>query len=101
MTDFFGGDALFNLRDRLLPGLWPLLIALVVCAIAVPLLIRLSPRFGVIAMPSDRHAHAKPTPALGGLAMYIGFAVAILLLAPINVTTIGLVVVCGLSLIHI
>ncbi|HLQ15439.1 MAG TPA: MraY family glycosyltransferase [Candidatus Eisenbacteria bacterium] len=97
MTDFFGGDALFNLRDRLLPGLWPLLAALVICAIAVPLMIRLSPRLGVIAMPSERHAHAKPTPALGGLAMYVGFAAAILLLVPINITSVGLLVVCGLA----
>jgi len=97
MTDFFGGDALFNLRDRLLPGLWPLFAALVICAIAVPLMIWLSPRLGVIARPSERHAHAKPTPALGGLAMYIGFASAILLLVPINITTIGLLVVCGLA----
>src|SRR6202171_1011336 len=97
MTDFFGGDALFNLRDRLLPGLWPLFAALVICAIAVPLMIWLSPRLGVIARPSERHAHPKPTPALGGLAMYIGFASAILLLVPINITTIGLLVVCGLA----
>ena len=97
MTDFFGGDALFNLRDRLLPGLWPLLAALVICAVAVPLMIRLSRRIGVIAMPSERHAHSKPTPALGGLAMYIGFAAAVLLLVPINITTIGLLVVCGLA----
>jgi UDP-GlcNAc:undecaprenyl-phosphate GlcNAc-1-phosphate transferase len=97
LTDFFGGDALFNLRDGLLPGLWPLLAALVICAIAVPLMIRLSPRLGVIAMPSERHAHSKPTPALGGLAMYIGFAAAILLLVPINITSVGLLVVCGLA----
>jgi UDP-GlcNAc:undecaprenyl-phosphate GlcNAc-1-phosphate transferase len=97
LTDFFSGDALINLRDRLLPGLWPLLIALVVCAIAVPLMIRLSPRLGVIAMPSERHAHSKPTPALGGLAMYVGFAAAVLLLVPISLTTIGLLVVCGLA----
>ncbi|GAC1640939.1 MAG: MraY family glycosyltransferase [Candidatus Dormibacteraceae bacterium] len=97
MTDFFGGDALFNLRDRLLPGLWPLLVALVVCAIAVPLVIRMSRRIGVIAMPSERHAHSKPTPALGGLAMYVGFGAAVVLLVPINITTIGLLVVCGLA----
>ena len=97
MTDFFGGDALFNLRDRLLPGLWPLLLALVFCAVAVPVMIRLSRRFDVIAMPSERHAHSKPTPALGGLAMYVGFALAILFLVPINITTIGLLVVCGLA----
>jgi len=97
LTDFFSGDALINLRDRLLPGLWPLLVALVICAMAVPLVIRLSPRLGVIAMPSDRHAHSKPTPALGGLAMYVGFAAAILFLVPISITTIGVLIVCGLA----
>jgi UDP-GlcNAc:undecaprenyl-phosphate GlcNAc-1-phosphate transferase len=97
VTDFFGDGALVNLRDHLLPGLWPLLAAMVVCAAAVPLMIRLAPRLGVIATPSERHAHSKPTPALGGLAMYLGFAVAVLLLAPINITTIGVLVVCGLA----
>ena len=62
MTDFFGGDALVNLRDHLLPGLWPLLAAFVICAVFVPLMIRFAPRIGVIAMPSERHAHSKPTP---------------------------------------
>ena len=97
MTDFFGDGALPNLRDHLLPAVLPLLAAFVICAVAAPLMIRLAPRLGVIAMPSDRHAHSKPTPALGGLAMYLGFALAILFLAPINVTTIGVVVVCGLA----
>jgi UDP-GlcNAc:undecaprenyl-phosphate GlcNAc-1-phosphate transferase len=97
LTDFFDGDALINLRINLLPGLWPLLLALVICALAVPLMIRLSPRLGVMAMPSARHAHSKPTPALGGLAMYVGFAAAVLILAPKNVTTIGVLVVCGLA----
>ncbi|MDQ2942271.1 MAG: undecaprenyl/decaprenyl-phosphate alpha-N-acetylglucosaminyl 1-phosphate transferase [Candidatus Dormibacteraeota bacterium] len=97
MTDFFGGGALISLRDHLLPGLWPLLAAFAICALVVPLTIRLSGRLGVIAEPSERHAHAKPTPALGGLAMYIGFAAALLILVPINLTTIGLLVVCGLA----
>jgi UDP-GlcNAc:undecaprenyl-phosphate GlcNAc-1-phosphate transferase len=97
LTDFFGDGALINLRDHLLPGLWPLLAAFAICAAAVPVMIRLAPRLGVIAMPSDRHAHSKPTPALGGLAMYLGFAAAVLLLAPTNITTIGVVVVCGLA----
>jgi UDP-GlcNAc:undecaprenyl-phosphate GlcNAc-1-phosphate transferase len=97
LTDFFGDGALANLRDHLLPGVWPLLAAFAICALAVPLAIRLSRRIGVIAMPSERHAHSKPTPALGGVAMYIGFAGAVLLLIPINWTTIGLLVVCGLA----
>jgi UDP-GlcNAc:undecaprenyl-phosphate GlcNAc-1-phosphate transferase len=97
LTDFFDGNALINLRDNLLPGMWPLLIALIACAVAVPFAIRLSRRLGVIAMPSERHAHTKPTPALGGLAMYIGFTAAVLLLVPKNLTTVGLLVVCGVA----
>ena len=97
MTDFFGDGALANLRDHLLPGLWPLLAAFVICALAVPLMIRLAPRIGVIAMPSERHAHSKPTPALGGLAMFLGFAAAVLFLVPINTTVIGLLVASGLA----
>jgi UDP-GlcNAc:undecaprenyl-phosphate GlcNAc-1-phosphate transferase len=97
LTDFFGGDALANLRDHLLPGLWPLLAAFAICALVVPLMIRLAPRLGVIAMPSERHAHSKPTPALGGLAMFIGFAAAVLFLVPINTTVIGLIVASGLA----
>jgi len=97
LTDFFGGNALANLRDHLLPGLWPLLAAFVVCALTVPLMIRLARRIGVIAMPSERHAHSKPTPALGGLAMFLGFAAAVLFLVPINTTVIGLIVASGLA----
>jgi UDP-GlcNAc:undecaprenyl-phosphate GlcNAc-1-phosphate transferase len=97
LSDFFGGDALVNLRDHLLPGLWPLLAAFVICAVFVPLMIRFAPRIGVIAMPSERHAHSKPTPALGGLAMFLGFAAAVLFLVPISTTVIGLIVASGLA----
>src|SRR5258708_12625624 len=74
MTDFFGGGALTSLRDHLLPGLWPLLVAFAVCALLVPVAIVLSPRTGLIAQPGGRHAHPNPTPLLGGLALYVGFA---------------------------
>ena len=97
MTDFFGGDALVSLRDHLLPGLWPLLVAFAVCAVVVPLAIRLSHRTGLIAEPGGRHAHANPTPLLGGLAMYAGFAAAVLIFLPGYSYTPGLLVVSGLA----
>jgi UDP-GlcNAc:undecaprenyl-phosphate GlcNAc-1-phosphate transferase len=97
LTDFFGGGALVSLRDHLLPGLWPLLVAFAVCALAVPLAIRLSRRTGLIAEPGGRHAHAKPTPLLGGLAMYAGFFVAVLVFLPGYSYTPGLLVVSGLA----
>jgi UDP-GlcNAc:undecaprenyl-phosphate/decaprenyl-phosphate GlcNAc-1-phosphate transferase len=97
VTDFFGGGALVSLRDHLLPGLWPLLLAFAICALVVPIAIVLSRRTGLIAEPGGRHAHANPTPLLGGLAMFVGFAVAVLVFLPGYVNTPGLLVVSGLA----
>ena len=97
MTDFIGGDALANLRHHLLPGLWPLLVAFAVCAVAVPLMIWASRRVGMLAMPGERHPHMKPTPLLGGVALYLGFAAAMLFFLPNYKDTIGVLVVTGLA----
>ncbi|MEA2644051.1 MAG: UDP-GlcNAc:undecaprenyl-phosphate/decaprenyl-phosphate GlcNAc-phosphate transferase [Chloroflexota bacterium] len=97
MTDFIGGNALANLRHHLLPGLWPLLVAFAVCAIAVPLMIWVSRRVGMMAMPGERHPHMKPTPLLGGVALYLGFAAALLFFLPSYKDTIGVLVVTGLA----
>ncbi|MFE3293118.1 glycosyltransferase family 4 protein [Rhodococcus sp. NPDC059234] len=35
-------------------------------------------RFGAVAVPRDRDVHVQPTPRLGGIGMYLGFAVALL-----------------------
>src|SRR5882672_3996911 len=37
---------------------------------------KLAPRIGAIAMPGPRSIHTKPTPSLGGAAMFVGFLVA-------------------------
>lgn len=96
--DFFSDEALISLRDHLLPGLWPFLVAFVVCAVAVPIAIRLSRRYGVIAEPGGRHAHASPTPVLGGLAMYVGFALALLVFLHDYDATLAVLVVSGLAM---
>lgn len=98
MSDFFGGGALISLRDHLLPGLWPFLVAFAGCLVVVPIAIWLSRRFGWIAEPGGRHAHANPTPLLGGLAMYAGFAAAVLIFLPHDTWTPGVVVVSGLAM---
>ena len=48
-----------------------------------------------MAMPGGRHAHAAPTPLLGGLAMFVGFAVAVLIFVPSSLTRTGVLVVSG------
>jgi UDP-GlcNAc:undecaprenyl-phosphate/decaprenyl-phosphate GlcNAc-1-phosphate transferase len=42
-----------------------------------PLVRRLAVRFGAIDRPSERKLHVVPTPTMGGLAMWVGFLVAI------------------------
>jgi UDP-GlcNAc:undecaprenyl-phosphate/decaprenyl-phosphate GlcNAc-1-phosphate transferase len=42
-----------------------------------PLVRRLAVRFGAIDEPSERKLHVVPTPTMGGLAMWVGFLVAI------------------------
>ena len=97
MSDFFSLTFLETLRDKVLPGLWPLLVAMLVCALLIPVAIRASRRTGLMAMPGGRHAHSTPTPMLGGLAMFIGFAIAVLIFAPSSVTRTGVLVVSGLA----
>ncbi|HSS94997.1 MAG TPA: MraY family glycosyltransferase [Candidatus Dormibacteraeota bacterium] len=97
MSDFFSVTFLETLRDRVLPGVWPLLAAMVLCALLVPVAIRVSRRTGLMAVPGGRHAHAAPTPLLGGLAMFIGFAVAVLVFVPSSTTRTGVLVVSGLA----
>ena len=94
MSDFFSITFLETLRDKVLPGVWPLLAALVFCALLVPIAIRVSRRTGLMAAPGGRHLHAVPTPLLGGLAMFVGFAIAVLIFVPSSLTR--TFVECGL-----
>lgn len=56
--------------------LWSYVIVFVVTvavtAAVMPLMMRFAQRVGAIAYPNDRKVHAKPTPSLGGGAMFIG-----------------------------
>src|SRR3984893_2236071 len=96
VSDFLGVDAITNLRE-LLPGVWALVLAFAVCAVVVPVMIRVSRATGMMAVPGGRHAHTKPTPLLGGVAMFVGFAVAVLVFLPQYRGTPGVLVVSGLA----
>ena len=53
-------------------------IALVVVLVATPLVVRLATHLGVIdATDEERRVHAVPTPRIGGLAVFFGFAFAL------------------------
>lgn len=47
-------------------------VAVALTALSVPPLRWLSHRLGVLAHPGDRTVHARPTPVLGGAALFIG-----------------------------
>ncbi len=50
------------------------LTALIASLIATPAMRSLALRFGMLAKPSRRSVHSKPTPYLGGVAIYLAFA---------------------------
>lgn len=63
-----------------LPALPPFLLASSITIAVVPLTMMAARRFGAVAEPdSERHLHSSPTPRLGGLALFAGFAVALVI----------------------
>jgi UDP-GlcNAc:undecaprenyl-phosphate GlcNAc-1-phosphate transferase len=70
--------AWWAVRDVLTYGLI-FLAALVVAMAATPLARRLAVTAGVIATPSARRVHRRATPLLGGVAIYLASAVALVL----------------------
>ena len=54
--------------------------ALVLAIVATPVVRRMAWRFGFVDQPSFRKVHSTPIPRLGGLAIYLGFIIALLVL---------------------
>jgi UDP-N-acetylmuramyl pentapeptide phosphotransferase/UDP-N-acetylglucosamine-1-phosphate transferase len=52
--------------------------AIAITALLVPPVQRLCERRGWLALPGGRRAHARPTPDVGGIAIYAGFVLALL-----------------------
>jgi UDP-GlcNAc:undecaprenyl-phosphate GlcNAc-1-phosphate transferase len=62
-----------------LPALPPFLLASIITIAAVPLTMVMARRLGAMAQPdADRHLHSEPTPRLGGLALFAGFTIALI-----------------------
>jgi UDP-GlcNAc:undecaprenyl-phosphate GlcNAc-1-phosphate transferase len=68
------------------PWLWlaPLVAAVAVTASLTPLAIRAANRFGTIDRPVGQKIHSKPTPLLGGVAVYAGFLLVAILFLPFD-----------------
>jgi UDP-GlcNAc:undecaprenyl-phosphate GlcNAc-1-phosphate transferase len=61
------------------------LLALVLALLTTPLAAWAARRLGILDLPSDRKIHRSPTPLLGGVGVYLSFAVSTLAFArPVN-----------------
>lgn len=60
------------------------LVSVAVAFILTPIVRSVAQRFGVVAHPGGRRVHQRPTPLMGGLAMYLGFLAAVILVVTIN-----------------
>ncbi len=59
------------------PVLLSAVIALVTALVLTPLVRILAERAGIVAHPGGRRIHTRPTPLMGGLAMYAAFIIAV------------------------
>jgi UDP-GlcNAc:undecaprenyl-phosphate GlcNAc-1-phosphate transferase len=79
------------------------LLALIACAIAARALSAMAARMGLVDRPGGRKQHEGDIPITGGIAMYLGFAIAALAAGPASgtvvalVTALGLLVFCGVA----
>ncbi len=71
------------LNDLLLLGL----VAFVLTLVLTPASMYLAKMVGAIDYPGGRRVHLRPIPRLGGIAMYVSFVTAVLLLMPHPLTT--------------
>ena len=53
-------------------------VAAVVTFAVTPVVARFATRVGWIVLPDERRVHTRPTPHVGGIAMFVGFAAALL-----------------------
>jgi len=65
-----------------LEALYALIVAAALTAVLTPLTMRLARRVGAIDQPRDRGLSERPTPLLGGLAIYAGVVAATLIWLP-------------------
>jgi UDP-GlcNAc:undecaprenyl-phosphate GlcNAc-1-phosphate transferase len=96
--DFLDPISLHQLLAHLAPAAAPALTAMILAAALTPLAILVARRLGALSHPDgDRTIHSRPTPLLGGLALYLAFAITLLLLVPMDRVATGLLVIGGLA----
>ena len=59
-------------------------VAVAAAYILTPVVCRLATRWGIVAHPGGRRMHTRPTPLMGGLAMYVAFVVAVVVVVALR-----------------
>jgi UDP-GlcNAc:undecaprenyl-phosphate GlcNAc-1-phosphate transferase len=70
----------------------PFLAALLLSISTVPVLIKISRRYGFIAEPREDRWHRRPTALLGGIAVFLSFLIPFLIFIPLNQVHWGLLI---------
>ena len=92
---FFSREFIDAVIRHLAPALAPALLAAGLAAVLTWAAIPIARRVGMMKVPRDRDLHTRPTPVLGGLALYVAFAITVLLLAPDEVEKMALIAITG------
>jgi len=84
---------------HLIPIPWTLLlsafgIAFIITFVSTPLIGRLARRYKFFDLPSPRRVHTYPTPRIGGIALFLGFIIALLVIFGFDPRILG-VALCG------
>lgn len=66
--------------------LLPMVIALVISMMLIPVMVRVAPYLGLIDQPDSRKVHAHPIPRVGGFGIFFGAMVPIVMLLPVDQT---------------
>ena len=69
----------------------PLIAALVLSMVLIPVMVRLAPRLGMIDQPDPRKVHAIPIPRVGGVGIFVGAMLPVVLLLPMDQTLVSFV----------
>ncbi len=76
-------------RGSPLTFILPLIAALVLSMVIIPIMVRLAPRLGMMDKPDPRKVHAIPIPRVGGVGIFFGALIPIVLLLPIDQTLVA------------
>lgn len=66
------------------PYIYGFIVAMVVSYLSTPLVKKIAWKIGAIDFPSERRVHKKPMPRIGGLAIYLAFMIASIIVLPIE-----------------